>query len=145
VKNIQKEEIPLVNIERHPLLLLGSILLCAAIIYAGYALLRDVNPWGFIVMIPGVILFFQVLWLIVNPFALVFDDKIEIKQSFFHSKLRYFVDIKRVSESKAGRLYITYNDDEMEALNLFGIKPSHMQLLKSEMQKFVAEGLLKRA
>lgn len=96
-------------------------------------------------MIPGVILFFQVLWLIVNPFALVFDDKIEIKQSFFHSKLRYFVDIKRVSESKAGRLYITYNDDEMEALNLFGIKPSHMQLLKSEMQKFVAEGLLKRA
>jgi hypothetical protein len=144
VKNIQKEEIPLVNIERSPLFLLISVALCSVLIYFGYALLMAVNPWGFIVMIPATIVFFQLLWLFVNPYAIIFDDKIEFKQSFFHNKLRYFVDIKKISESKSGKIYITYNDDEMEALNLFGIKTSHAKLLKTEIEKFVSESLKTR-
>lgn len=145
MKNIEKEEVPLLNIERSPLVILIFALVCAAIVYSGYHLLAEVNPWGFIVMIPGAILSFQVLWLLVNPFAIVFDDKIEIKQSLFHHKLRYFVDIKRISESKKGRIYITYNDDEMEALNLFGIRNSHTRLLKAEVEKLVLAGLQKRS
>src|SRR3954465_4329680 len=125
--------------------MLFSTALCAALIFWGYVLLEAVNPWGFIVMIPATIVFFQLLWLLVNPFAIVFDTKIEFKQSLFHNKMRYFVDIKKVSEGKSGKLYITYNDDEMEALNLFGIRPSHVKLLKSEIEKFVAEGLKKRS
>lgn len=89
---------------------------------------------GFLVMIPASIFSFQALWWLLHPFALVFEDKLEIKQSLLHHKLRYFVDVKRISESKSGKLYITYNDDEMEALNLFGIKPSHVALLRDELK-----------
>ena len=93
------------------------------------------NPWGFIVMGPAAIFSFQTLWLMLNPFALVFKDKIEIRQSFFHSKDRYFIDIKRIAKNKKGALYITYHDDEIERINLFGIKAAHVDLFKSEVEK----------
>jgi len=138
---MEKEEKPLQHIERSPLFLLISVLISTAIVFAGYNLLKNTNPLGFIVLVPGAILSFQSLWWLLNPFALVFEDKIEIKQSLLHHKYRYFVDLKRVSESKKGKIYITYNDDEMEGLNLFGIKASHVSLLKSEMERSVAENL----
>lgn len=144
MKNIQKESEPLVNIERNPLLLLAFAVVCGALGYYTYTLFVAVSPMAFIAMVPAAILLFQLLWLIVNPFALVFEDKIEIKQSFFHHKFRYFVDIKKISQGKSGKIYITYNDDEMEALNLFGIRSSHQQLLKSEMEKSVLQSLQKR-
>jgi hypothetical protein len=102
------------------------------------------NPWGFIVLVPGSIFSFQSLWWLLHPFALVFHDKIEIKQSLLHHKYRFFVDIKKISEGKSGKLYITYNDDEMEELNLFGIKTPHKGLLKTEMEQKVAESLKAR-
>jgi hypothetical protein len=144
VKNIEKEEIALVNIERSPLFLLIAVLISLLIVLYGYILLKDVNPLGFLVMIPGSILSFQALWWLLHPFARVFADKIEIKQSLLHHKYRYFVDVKRISESKKGVIYITYNDDEMEALNLFGIKSSQVPLLKSELEKFVSENIKTR-
>lgn len=136
---MKKEEKVLQNIERNPVYLLLATLISAGIIYAGYALLISVNPWGVMVLVPGAVLAFQCLWWLLNPFAQVFEDKIEIKQSLFHNKDRYFIDLKRVTETKSGKLYITYNDDEIESLNLFGIKPSHVSLLKSELEKYVAE------
>ncbi|PBQ33595.1 hypothetical protein CNR22_18040 [Sphingobacteriaceae bacterium] len=144
MKNIEKEELPLQHIERNPLFLLISALICAVIIYTGYNMLQKMNPFGFLVLVPGAILSFQTLWWLLHPFALVYEDKLEIKQSLLHHKFRYFVDLKRVSESKTGKIYITYNDDEMEALNLFGIRSSQVALLKSEMQKMVAENMKHR-
>jgi hypothetical protein len=141
---MKKEEKVLQHIERDPLFLLISVLSSAAIVYSGYLLLDAVNPWGFIVLIPGSILSFQALWWLLNPFALVFENKIEIKQSLLHHKDRYFVDLKRISASKKGKIYLTYNDDEMEGLNLFGIKASHVSLLKAEMERSVAENMKKR-
>ena len=141
---MEKEEKPLQHIERSPLFLSISVLISAIIVFFGYTLLKNVNPWGFIVLIPGSILSFQSLWWLLHPFAIVFEDKIEIKQSLLHHKYRYFVDLKRISESKKGKIYITYNDDEMEGLNLFGIKPSHVSLLKSEMEKSVSENMKAR-
>jgi hypothetical protein len=138
---MEKEEKPLHNIERSPLFLCVSILISALVVFYGCQLLKDVNPLGFIVLIPGSILSFQSLWWLLHPFALVFEDKIEIKQSLLHHKYRYFVDVKKISESKKGKIYITYNDDEMEALNLFGIKSSHIPLLKSEMERSVSESI----
>jgi hypothetical protein len=144
VRNPEKELPPRLNIERSPLFLLTSVLLSTLIVFCAYILLKNVNPWGFIVIIPGAILSFQTLWWILNPFALVFDDKIEIKQSLMHHKFRYFVDVKKITDSKKTALYLTYNDDEVELLNLFGIKPSQVQLLKSEMEKSVTESLKAR-
>lgn len=145
MKNNEKEETVLLHIERNPLLLLAGIAISSVIIFAGYTMLKNINPWGFIVLVPGAIFSFQSLWWLLNPFALVFNDKIEIKQSLLHHKYRFFVDIKKISESKTGKLYITYNDDEMEELNLFGIKTTHQAVLKSEMERKIAESLNTRA
>ena len=144
MKNIEKEEIPLRHIERNPIFLLIFILISTIIVFVGCTLLKNMNPFGFLVLIPGAILSFQSLWWLLHPFAIVFEDKIEIKQSLLHHKYRYFVDLKRVSESKKGKIYLTYNDDEMEALNLFGIKPSQVSLLKSEIEKSVSENMKTR-
>jgi hypothetical protein len=144
VKNVKKEEVPRLNIERNPLFLLLAVTISATILFWGYLLLKDVNPLGFIVLIPGSIISFQSLWWLLNPFALIFDDKVEIKQSLLHHKYRYFVDVKKINGSKKSKIYITYNDDEMEALNLFGIKSSHVDLLKSEMEKSVSESIKTR-
>jgi len=138
---MEKEETPLVYIERSRLFLFISVLISAIIVVLGYIMLKNMNPFGFLVLIPGSILSFQSLWWLLHPFALIFEDKIEIKQSLLHHKYRYFVDLKRVSISQKGKVYITYNDDEMEALNLFGIRPSHVTFLKSEMEKSVSENI----
>jgi hypothetical protein len=137
VRNEEEYGIPLVNIERSPLFLIFFIAISAVISYLGYQLLKNVNPWGFIVMIPALALSFQTLWLLLNPFAIVFKDKIAIKQSFLHQKELYFIDIKQITEGKQGKIYITYHDGELEPINLFGIKPLHTQLLKTEVEKFL--------
>ncbi len=141
MKSETKEEVPLTTIERNPLFLVSVVGLTALLGYSTYALFQAMNPWGFILMIPTAVFAFQTLWWLLNPFAHIYLDKIEIKQSLFHNKLRYFVDLKKVNGSKKHQLFITYNDDEVEALNIFGIKPSHVEILKTEMEKFVSESI----
>ncbi|MBL7932972.1 MAG: hypothetical protein JNL60_13775 [Bacteroidia bacterium] len=141
MKSDKKEDLPLVNIERNPLFLLVSSLLTGVIVFYAYSLLKAVNPWGFMVMVPAAVLAFQTLWWLLNPFAEIYHDRIEIKQSLFQDKVRYFVDLKKINSTKKQSLYITYNDDEQEELNLFGIKSSHLPLMKSEMEKFVLESM----
>ena len=86
-------------------------------------------------MIPAGAMAFQTLWFILNPFAILFEDRLEVKHSLFKNKQVYFVDLKKLSEGKKGRYYITYMDDELEPLNLFGIKKSQVTLLKNEFNK----------
>jgi hypothetical protein len=137
VRNEEEFGIPLVNIERSPLFLMFFVIVSAIISYSGYELLKNVNPWGFMVMIPAILFSFQTLWLLLNPFAVIFFDKIVIRQSFFHRKEFYFIDIKQITEGKQGKIYVTYHDGELEKLSLFGIRPLHLQHLKTEVEKLV--------
>jgi hypothetical protein len=137
VRNKEKQEIALVNIERNPAIMIISVVITAATAFETYRLFKAMDPWGFVILTPAAVIAFQTLWLILNPFALVFKDKIEIKQSFFHSKDRYFTDIKHIVKNKKGKIYITYHDDEIERVNLFGIKNSHVELLKAEVEKHI--------
>jgi hypothetical protein len=137
VKNSNEDEPARLNIERDPLLLLALTILCAGLAYLDYFLFKAVNPLAFLVMIPAAILSFQVLWLFLHPFALVFENRFEIKHSLFSNKMHHFIDIKKLSESK-GKWYITYTDDDIERLNLFGIKKAHVELLKAEIEKQIA-------
>ena len=132
------------NIDRDPKLLAMSVLISALIVFTGYQLLVKMNGWGFILMIPGTILSFQSIWLLMNPFALVYADKIEIKQSLMRHKYRYFVDLKKIARDKKGKVIITYNDDEVEALNLFGVKTSQVDLFVSEISKSVQASMAVR-
>jgi hypothetical protein len=142
--NKEKEEITLLNIDRNNLLIAGFFAATALTFFLAFNLLKVFNPWGFIVAIPGAILFFQSIWLFLNPFALVFEDRFEIKQSFIHHKTRYFVDIKKVGQKNKSSLYITFNDDDVEKINLSGIRGSQVSSFKEEIVKKVEEALQKR-
>ena len=141
MRNDKKEEIPLANIERNPLVVLFSVILSGALAYVTFQLFIAMNPWGFLMMAPAAMICFQTLWLLLNPFAIVFEDKLEIRQSFFHNKDCYFIDIKSIARNKKGKIYITYHDDEIERINLLGIKTSHVELLKSEVEKRITPGM----
>jgi hypothetical protein len=145
VKREEKEETALLNVERNVIFLLFLVIISALIIYGAFKLLQVYNPWGFIVAIPGAILSFQSLWLLLHPFALIYTDRFEIRQSFLHRKERYIVDIKKITQKKSGKIYITYNDDEVEKINLAGIKPSHVSLMKEQVEKLVTESLKTRS
>jgi hypothetical protein len=122
----------------------GVCILILSFAFPAWLLLKDVNPWGFFVMLPAVFGFFQLLWLILNPFAMIFKDKVEIKQSFIHQKARYFVDIKKVQVNKGGDLMIVYNDEEVEKLSLFGIRKKDTEPLKEEIEKNISASLKTR-
>jgi len=144
VRNAPEEEPVLVHIERNPLILLFLIALATIILWLAWQFLKVVDPWGFFIMLPGVFLAFQALWLMLNPFAMFYKDKVQILQSFIHRKERYFVDIKKLTSTKKGKFYITYNDDEVEKLNLFGIRHSQLSVFKDELQKYVSQSITSR-
>ena len=98
----------------------------------------DFNPVGFLIMIPGFFMAFQSLWIVLHPFTLIFADRFEIKQSLFRNKIRYFIDIKQVKQGQNGKLYITFNDDEIEKINLFGMRSSHYQKMTKLLTEKVA-------
>ncbi|MCC6371291.1 MAG: hypothetical protein IT236_09830 [Bacteroidia bacterium] len=135
MKNSETEELPRLNLERDRRFLATLVLLCAILGYVDYLLFNAFNPLGFLVLIPAGLLSFQTLWLLLRPFAEVFDDRFEIKQSLFSNKINHFIDIKKVSENKKGELFITYKDDEVEKLKLFGIRKADIALLKEEIEK----------
>lgn len=129
---------PLYNIERHPLLLIVSGFLSLLLILVNYKLFQQMNPLGFILLMPTSVISFQTLWFLLNPFALVYKDKILIKYSLFQSKEWYYIDISKVSINKKGQFFITYKDGELAKLNVFGIKPSHLEMLKKELEKNIS-------
>lgn len=144
MKKTEKEEIPLINIERNPLLMILWLVVNAGLIYGSYLLFVEMNPWGFILMVPTVIMSFLTLWLLMNPFAVFFDDKLEFRQSFFNSSTLYFIDVKRVVDIKGNRLRVIYNDDDMDTFVLYGMKPSHAELLRKSLEDSVSASMLKR-
>jgi hypothetical protein len=54
-----------------------------------------------------------------------------ISKSFTESLLL----LKKITEGKDGKLYITYKDGEVDRLNLRGIKKEHLPLLRNELEK----------
>ena len=89
-----------------------SILLVATVAISGVLLdwfsikmLLDVNPWGSATAIPGLILTLQALTLIVNPYAIVYEDRFEIKQSLLYNREFYFLDFRGFDEKSKKLVY----------------------------------------
>jgi hypothetical protein len=140
----QKEDVPLQYFERSYILLLLCFAALAGLAYITYVLIIAVNPWGFIVGIPTVILAFQTLWLVLNPYAVIYDDKFEIKKSFIHNKIWYYIDIKNVSESSGYGFDITYNDNDEEKITTAGIRSSHKAAFRNAVNHYVCKSLVER-
>jgi len=145
VKKAEEIETPLLYIERNPVTLLISSLLAAIFTYIAWSLLKDVNPVGLLMMIPAAFCVFQTIWLLLNPMALFYADRLEIKQTLFHNQQRFFIDIRKVSQDKKGNVFITYNDDEVEKLNLFGIKKDNISVLRENLERQLGQNASRTA
>ena len=125
-----------------------SILLVATVAISGVLLdwfsikmLLDVNPWGSATAIPGLILTLQALTLIVNPYAIVYEDRFEIKQSLLYNREFYFLDFTGFDE-KSKKL--VYNDGDTENLPLLGMRASQKKLFKAKLAEKINESLKNR-
>lgn len=107
-------------------------------------LLLDVNPWGTAFAIPGLTFTLQGLWLVTNPYAIVYEDRFEIKQNFLYNKEFYYLDAKRVESQARGGLQVVYNDDERERLPLFGMRASYKEKFKQALSDRIARSLVAR-
>lgn len=107
-------------------------------------LLLDVNPWGSATAIPGLILTLQAIWLIVNPYAVVYENRFEIKQSLIYNKEFFYLDAKAIDGKKNHSIQIIYNDGDTESLPLLGIRASHKQLFKDRLNEKIGESIKHR-
>lgn len=138
----QKEDIPLQYFERNVLFTLFFVGITALLSLLTFSLWKDFNPMMFICGIPTTIMLFQTLWIMLNPFAVIYEDKFEFKKTMFSNKQWYFIDIKNVSEITSSGFNIEYNDGEIERISTFGIRPSHKQNFRDAVNHYVCKSLV---
>lgn len=131
--------------ERNILLVITATVIGLFLDWLTIELFTNVNPWASATVVPGVVITLQALWLVVNPYVLVYEDRFEIKHSLFYNKQFYFLDIKRViSKNNSKSILIEYNDGEIESLVLFGIRASHKEAFYKKLQEKLSLSLQKR-
>ncbi len=139
-----KEEEPKEYFERNILLVLIVAVSGFFLDWLSITLLLDVNPWGTATAIPGLMLTLQGIWLIVNPFAIIYQDRFEIKQSLFYNKEFYYLDAKSMADKKTHSVQLIYNDGDLENLHLLGMRAAHKQLFKERLKEKIAESVKHR-
>lgn len=149
MNKIKHNETPLVNVERNPLVIIISLLLSLGCVYLTFITLFkkeafEIQPLVFFLFVPTLFICFQTLWFILHPFGVVYENRVEIRKTFFNFKQWFFIDIKKVGDLKAKGFVITYNDDEMELIKFIGINPTHKKLMQEAFVKYVALSLEKR-
>ena len=137
-----KEDIPLQYFERNVLFTLFFAGITGLLGLLTFSLWKDFNPMMFICGIPTTILLFQTLWIMLNPFAVIYEDKFEFKKTMFSNKQWYFIDIKTVGEVTAKGFKITYNDNDEELISTFGIRASHKQAFRDAVNHYVCKSLV---
>lgn len=139
-----KEEEPKEYFERNILLVITVTASGLLLDWLSIKLLLDVNPWGSATAIPGLILTLQAIWLIVNPYAVVYENRFEIKQSLIYNKEFFYLDAKAIDGKKNHSIQIIYNDGDLENLPLLGIRASHKQLFKDRLNEKIGESIKHR-
>ena len=122
------------------LILLIGIFFC----WISYYLLSNTNPWGTITAIPGIVITMQALWIMMNPYALIYEDRFEIKQSFFYGRDFYFLDAKSVGIQKKNSFDLVYNDGEHVNIPLFGISHADKVKLLYRISEKINESIVTR-
>ena len=138
------EEEPKEYFERSILLVIIVTVSALTIDWFSIKMLLDVNPWGTATAVPGLMLTLQGLWFIVNPYAVVYENRFEIKQSLIYNKEFYYLDTKAIEEKKRNSVQLIYNDGEAESLPLLGMRASHKQKFKDKLNEKIVESLKNR-
>ena len=139
-----KDEEPKEYFERNMLFVITLTIIAISIDCLAIYTLKKTNPWGTLIGVPGVILTLQALWLLVNPYAIVYEDRFEIKQSLLSNKQFYYLDAKSVNNKKSNYITIVYNDNDEENISILGIKNAHKVLLLKKIKEMVALSIKKR-
>lgn len=129
-------------IERSVLFVVFLVTISISLDWLTVHFLINVNPWGMLVGIPGLVLTLQSLWFIVNPYAIVYNDRFEVKQSLFYNKQFYFLDAKDAHLNS--NLKLVYNDDDLEKIPLFGIRGSQKNVFLQQIKKKIEISLQTR-
>jgi hypothetical protein len=140
----REEDIPLQYFERNLIVILIFLTITGFFVFMAYRYYPQVqqNPFAILWAIPGVVFGFQALWLTLNPYAIIYKDKFEIKRTLLSNKFWYFIDIKNVSEIKGGGFEIEYNDGEVEKVSTFGIRASHQKEFRNAVNHYVCKSLV---
>lgn len=138
------EEEPKEYFERNILLVIIVTTGALALDWLAIKMLIDVNPWGSAVAIPGLTLTLQALWLIVNPYAVVYDDRFEIKQTLLYNKEFYYLDARAIDGKSNHSVQLIYNDGDIEKLSLLGMRASHKKQFKERLAEKINESLKNR-
>lgn len=139
-----KEEEPKEYFERNIALVIIITAAALAIDWWSIKMLLDVNPWGTATAIPGLMLTLQALWLIVNPYAVVYENRFEIKQSLLYNKEFYYLDAKSIDQKKPNSIQLVYNDEDKVKLPLMGMRASHKQKFSEALNDKIVESLKNR-
>jgi hypothetical protein len=142
VKNDENE--PKEYFERNILLIILFIGLGLFLDWLSIHWLMQVNPWGTATAVPGLAMTIQGIWLMVNPYAIIYEDRFEIKQNFVYNKEFYYLDAKRVENKKADTLVVVYNDEETEKLPLFGMRASYKEKFRKALSEKIAKSVVNR-
>lgn len=129
MNNGKIEEPPLAYVGRSPLWMGLMVMLTLALAALQTLLFRDINPLGFILLLPSVLLFFHTLWSLLQPFAGIYTDRVEIRSSLFYQKTIFFIDIRKAGLDKKGALILKYKDDEEERVHLLGVNQKDLPRL----------------
>ncbi len=122
------------------MLCIGAGIICD---WLSFYLLKKVNPWGTAFIVPGFLLTLQGLWLLVHPYAILFDDRLEIKQNFIYNKEIYYLDSNGVENTKS-KLRLIYNDGEKTVLPLRGMRSSHKLTFENKLAEKIKLSLTNR-
>ncbi|MCD6019318.1 MAG: hypothetical protein K0S53_2439 [Bacteroidetes bacterium] len=139
-----KDEEPKEYFERNSALVIIMTVAALTIDWFSIKMLLDVNPWGTATAIPGLILTLQALWFIVNPYAVVYENRFEIKQSLLYNKEFYYLDAKSIAQKTSNSVQLIYNDDDIEQLPLIGMRDSHKQKFREALNDKIVESLKNR-
>lgn len=140
-----KEEEPKEYFERNILLVVTITISGLLIDWFSIKMLLDVNPWGSITAIPGLVITLQALWLIVNPYAVVYEDRFEIKQSLLYNKEFYYLDAKSINSKSSISFQLVYNDGDLDQLPLLGMRASHKEKFKARLTEKINESFKNRS
>lgn len=139
-----KDEEPKEYFERSVLLVISVTAFAGLLDWLAIKMLIDVNPWGSAVGIPGLTITLQALWLIVHPYAVVYDDRFEIKQSLLYNKEFYYLDAKAIDGKSNTSVRLVYNDGDLEKISLLGMRASHKEKFKATISEKINESLKNR-
>ena len=128
-----KEEEPKEYFERNIILVVCVVLSSLVLDIVSFNLLMEVNPWGSATAIPGLILTFQSLWFLVNPYAVVYENRFEIKQSLIYNREFYFLDAKDIELKSMRKIHLVYNDGDLENIPLFEMRSAHKRLFRDRL------------